>query len=71
VVVAVPRLTIQLPAGCQFPAGQSFWGDTEIRLSKPGAMWSNLLTSDKLHIDRPWCPMGELTQSCPWLVLIG
>ena len=71
VVVAVPRLTTRLPAGCPFPAGQSFWGDTEIRLSKPGATWSNLLTSDELHIDRPWCPIGELTQRCPWLVLIG
>jgi (1->4)-alpha-D-glucan 1-alpha-D-glucosylmutase len=68
-VVAVPRLTTPTPASSQWPVGESFWGDTEMRLPMAITPWSNVLMGKESIGERAWCRVAELTQAAPWLVL--
>jgi (1->4)-alpha-D-glucan 1-alpha-D-glucosylmutase len=69
VIVAVPRLTTRSLEPDGWPAGEAFWGDTEIRLPRSNGSWTNPLTQEEMVVERPWCRMADLTGQGPWVVL--
>ena len=69
VIVAVPCLTTPSCGSDQWPLGDAFWGETEIRVPRANGRWLNPLTGESMVIDRPWCRMASLTGQEPWVVL--
>jgi maltooligosyltrehalose synthase len=69
VIVAVPRLMSSWLGPEGGPVGDSFWGDTEIRLPRSNGRWFNPLTQEEMVIELPWSRMASLTERGPWIVL--
>ena len=70
VAVAVPRVMTPGRLQSDWPAGDDFWGDTEIRLPRSNGRWRNPLTDEEMVVERSWCRLAELTARWPWVVLV-
>jgi len=72
IVVAVPRVSAQpTAAGRAWPAGSTFWSNTEIRLPRVAHSWFELLTEREVRVEPGWSRMAEITAECPWVVLVA